>query len=356
MGIRHITGITPVLFRAACLAVLLTSFTALCHAYDWHDYKERFLAKDGRIKDIYQNGCSHSEGQGYGMLLAVSNNDRAAFDLIWNWAKDNLQVRKTDHLFCWLWGKRQNGKWEVIDFNNASDGDVLIAWALLMASKRWHEEKYLLEAKMIIASIREELSFRLDHTIYILPGYYGFLHDKHLILNPSYQILSAYQDFARVDDAGFWQRACSDALDFLKMAEFSEWRLPPDWALLNRENARAEPASKGPLFGFDAYRVFLYMSWYGTEVLDNGLRALSSYFHKNGMLPCTVDLKRGYTAMKECNAGMYAAVAALARKRGMSSLADKLMERANSKIELEADDYFSATIFLLSKARLVDLS
>jgi len=349
--VRGITSTLP-----AFLAVTLTLFPAFCHAYDWHDYKKKFLARDGRIQDIYQNGCSHSEGQGYGMLLAVSNNDRPAFDLIWDWTKNNLQVRETDHLFCWLWGKRPNGKWEVIDFNNASDGDVLIAWALLMASEKWHEERFLLEAKMIIASIREELSFALDHRLYILPGYYGFLNDKYLTLNPSYQIPSAYQDFARVDDPGFWQKACSDALDFLKRAEFSEWRLPPDWVRVNRENAGIEPASRGPLFGFDAYRVFLYISWHREGILDNGLRALSSYFRKNGVLPCTVDLKGGYVAMKECDAGMYAAVAALAKKRGMPGLADRLMDRADSKIRLETDNYFSATLFLLSKAGLADPS
>jgi len=52
--------------------------------------------------------------------------------------KSHLQIRKTDSLSAWSWGELANGVTAPIDFNNASDGDICIAWALLLARERWN--------------------------------------------------------------------------------------------------------------------------------------------------------------------------------------------------------------------------
>ena len=91
----------------------------------WEHYKSTFISHDGRVIDYGQGQASTSEGQGYGMLLAVINGDKKAFDTIWGWTKANLTVRQ-DGLMAWLWGKRDNAMWEVMDYNNATDGDTLI--------------------------------------------------------------------------------------------------------------------------------------------------------------------------------------------------------------------------------------
>jgi len=48
----------------------------------WGEYKSTFLSDDGRIIDYFQDKISHSEGQGYGMVLAVVYNDKATFEKI----------------------------------------------------------------------------------------------------------------------------------------------------------------------------------------------------------------------------------------------------------------------------------
>jgi len=40
---------------------------------DWESYKSRFLQPEGRIADTGRGGISHSEGQAFGMLLAVGS-------------------------------------------------------------------------------------------------------------------------------------------------------------------------------------------------------------------------------------------------------------------------------------------
>ena len=45
----------------------------------WEAWKSAYLRNDGRVVDVLQNNASHSEGQGYGAVLATEFNDREAF-------------------------------------------------------------------------------------------------------------------------------------------------------------------------------------------------------------------------------------------------------------------------------------
>ena len=51
----------------------------------WRQYKERFVTSDGRVVDNANGGISHSEGQGYAMLIAERLDDRLTFETIWRW-------------------------------------------------------------------------------------------------------------------------------------------------------------------------------------------------------------------------------------------------------------------------------
>ena len=102
----------------------------------WMNYRSRFVSDNGRVVDTANNMISHSEGQGYGMLLAVAARDRAGFERIWNWTRANLMVRD-DQLIAWRW--EPNARPAVADMNNATDGDILVAWALAEAAEQWSE-------------------------------------------------------------------------------------------------------------------------------------------------------------------------------------------------------------------------
>src|SRR6201989_3063834 len=111
--------------------------------------KSEFLV-DGRIIDRANGNISHSEGQGYGMLLSVAADDRDSFEAIWNWTQKQLYVRG-DNLAAWKWDPDANP--HVSDQNNATDGDLLIAWALMRAGKKWSEPKYTDAARAIAGAI-----------------------------------------------------------------------------------------------------------------------------------------------------------------------------------------------------------
>ena len=115
----------------------------------WRQYKERFVTSDGRVVDNANGGISHSEGQGYAMLIAERLNDRPTFEAIWRWTQGNLFVRG-DGLAAWQWSPQSP---HVTDHNNATDGDLFMAWALTEASDKWHVPEYRKSARQIVEAL-----------------------------------------------------------------------------------------------------------------------------------------------------------------------------------------------------------
>jgi endoglucanase len=56
----------------------------------WRIYADRFITADGRVVDNANGNVSHSEGQGYAMLLAERLDDRDTFAKIWLWTKQSV--------------------------------------------------------------------------------------------------------------------------------------------------------------------------------------------------------------------------------------------------------------------------
>ena len=338
------------IFGLAIFYLLLSYKIIYC--FEWSEYKRIYVTSDGRVIDYFQNEISHSEGQGYALLLSVVNNDKKYFDRIWRWTKNNLQLRDGDNLFCWSWGKRPNGQWKVIDYNNASDGDILIALALHLAYKKWRNLSYKDEAQKIVKSIRQHLIFDISNKKVLLPGYYGFFKDTEIILNPSYLILPAFLEFAKLDNDQYWHEVYESQKEILQQCKFGLWKLPADWVSLDRTNKTIKISSKGAAFSFDAYRIFLYTSWIEEPLLQDSFDSLASFFIKNGFLPERINLKKSCLSLKDSSAGMYAVMGSYAYKFGDFSLANKFFKIADKKISFEQKDYYSATLYLLGKGNL----
>ncbi len=110
------------------------------------------------------------------MFSALAANDRAAFDNILDWTQNNLaQGSLKERLPAWLWGKKENSKWEVLDSNSASDGDVWMAWSLLEAGRLWKEQRYTDIGSALLKRIaREEVVTVPGLGSMLLPRQSGF--------------------------------------------------------------------------------------------------------------------------------------------------------------------------------------
>ncbi|PTN35624.1 glycosyl hydrolase family 8 [Desulfonatronum sp. SC1] len=316
---------------------------------DWTVFKARFLTSDGRVVDRFQNSVSHSEGQGYGLVVAALCDDRETFASLWEWTRDNMQVRRTDSLLAWAWGERLPGQWAVLDFNNATDGDILVAWGLLLGAKQWSESAYETEATGLIASIREHLGVHHQGRLVLLPGYHGFLKSDSIRLNPSYYIPSAFQAFAEKDDADFWNTAQADSLALLEASLVPPLMLPPDWIVLAEDSEQPLPAGDEPVFGFETIRVPLYLSWAGATSALPELEGLVRSLDQAGHIPQRIDLTDGSFSQESGSAGFYAVFARAAQDLGMLETAERWWNEAARKFMDEKDDYYSNILYVLSR-------
>jgi endoglucanase len=308
-------------------------------AGEWLKYRDRFVADDGRVYDTGNKGVSHTEGQGWAMLFAEAFDDRASFDRIWHWTRDTLQSPDSA-LFAWRWDP--NDKNPIADTNNATDGDMLIAWALERASHRWHVADYYDAAHRIAVDIREKLITSVAGRLVLLPGIDGFVRkDGAVIVNPSYYIYPALADFPRLDGSAEWGRLRRDGLAILAKAGFGEWDLPADWVVVDKTGGVVPYAQLPPRFGFDAIRIPLYLIW-GREATSQRLAALLKFW--NGFadkpVPAWIDVTSGATAPFPAPSG-FQAVIDLTRSR-FHAKAPPLPQISDN------DDYYSASLILLS--------
>ena len=131
-GISKLAGIL-FLSMMTVIAGISVSRAASVSPEAWSAYKGAFLDPGGRVIDTGNGNISHSEGQGYGMWLAVLADNLSDFELIWSFTRTELLVRD-DGLSAWKWDPRTRP--HVTDINNATDGDILIAYALALIAIR----------------------------------------------------------------------------------------------------------------------------------------------------------------------------------------------------------------------------
>ncbi|MDD3799834.1 MAG: glycosyl hydrolase family 8 [Novosphingobium sp.] len=220
----------------------------------WPAWCARFVNAHGRVIDTGNGGISHSEGQSYGLLLALQANDRARFELIAQWTEANL-ARNDLALYGWRWDPAEQA---MTDPNNATDGDIVIAWALALAGARWNEPRYTERSRAVRAAIRQHCVLTQHSRQLLLPGLVGFVEGANITLNPSYFVWSALDHFAALDGVASWGGIIHDSEDLLRLSRFGPHHLPCDWIVVTGKNSVAPAPGKPPRFGFDAMRVALW--------------------------------------------------------------------------------------------------
>ncbi|WP_407943572.1 glycosyl hydrolase family 8 [Methylobacterium sp. EM32] len=236
---------------------------SLGNAAAWRSYKARFVTAQGRVVDTGNGRISHSEGQGYGMLLAVAAGDRDAFQRIWDWTRANLMVRE-DSLLAWRW--EPDKRPAIADTNNATDGDVLVAWALVEAAAAWSDEGYRLAARRIAVDIgRRTILFRAEGAPLLLPAMNGFSAEDRPdgpVVNLSYWIFPAFPRLAAVAPEFEWGRVAAAGQDLVVRARFGDAQLPSEWIAMRGGQPRPA-AGFAPQFAYNAVRIPLYLAMAG---------------------------------------------------------------------------------------------
>jgi hypothetical protein len=215
---------------------------------------QHFLADytdaDGRVVRRDQGSDTVSEGQAYGMLLAVAAGDRGRFTTIWGWAKNNLL--RPDGLMSWQW---RDGA--VVDPSSAADADLDAARALVLAGDRFGDTSLTADGRTMAAAVLDHETARTPLGLVLTAGTWA--RTAPWAVNPSYFSPGATRELATATGDPRWAelRAGGTAVT---QALLVENPLPPDWAQVSSSgevSARTAPDGAAPRFSFDAARTVL---------------------------------------------------------------------------------------------------
>ena len=228
----------------------------------WSTYKQRFVKSEGRIIDNANGNVSHSEGQGFGMLMAIAADDPATFAAMWDFTSSKLGIRK-DKLLAWRWKPALFSN--VRDKNNATDGDILVAWALLEAAEAGYGEHYRSAGMAILQDVKKLIKHDKVVGRYIMPGAFGFAGHQHggkEIINLSYWVFPAFERISQITKEKSWLALSVSGETILDRATNNRAGLPADWNTLKRHTGKVGTSHKfNSDFSYNAVRVPLYLAW-----------------------------------------------------------------------------------------------
>jgi endoglucanase len=316
---------------------------------EWDHFKARFLSREGRVVDNMNGNVSHSEGQGFAMLLAVRFDDRDTFSRLLNWTRGNLS-RPSDSLYAWCFRPGEPGG-RPGDRNNATDGDLMIAWALTEASDKWGQPALRALAAATARDILARMTVQVGERQYLLPGCQGFLDQTTVTTNPSYYIFPAFQALRAVAPSPVWAQLEATGLRLARTARFGRFGLIADWVAVSR-NGSGQPGiapNQPARFSYDACRVPLYMVWggFGAEPM---VEAAAKFWHDPSFrqMPAWTDLRTGVVSNYAADPG----IAAVARLAAIGCGQRQLSRTPDAAIRPDA--YYASVLRLLVRLATAD--
>lgn len=247
----------------------------------WQTYAAQFVMPDGRVIDNVNGGISHTESQGYGMLLAVAAGDKATFERIWTFTESKMYVRE-DGLGAWKFvpdagavasndntGLANPVAGQITDMNNATDGDILIAWALAEAGAAGFGDQYSKNANDIAKALRSTVYDTGSFGLQMKPGVIGFSaeeRDGKPVVNPSYWVFPAFERLAVLAPQALWPELSKSGLAHIQAAKEFPAGLLPDWISLDTETGtRGLAPGFDDAYSYNAIRIPLYLAMTGPK-------------------------------------------------------------------------------------------
>lgn len=260
------------------------------HLDSWYEsYKESMLLQEcnGGIRtDAYseENGVTKVESMGWAMIIAAYMGDKETFDGLYRFYKSKLQSHG-----MMAWKVTCNG---VNDAGSASDGDLDVAFAFVVASWQWGDS-YKSEAVKLINTV-EKLIVDCGGTSVIAGGalthggVYGGCNETDI----SYHTPAFFRCFAEVTGNSRWDKLADDTYTLLNNGANPTTGLIPDWQSLDGGQASG---GRNHSYGFDAcrapWRIALDYLWNGNEKAKEWCTKISDWAYGVG----PENIKSGYS-------------------------------------------------------------
>lgn len=304
-----------------------------------------YVAPDGRVIRRDQGGGTVSEGQAYGMLLAVALDNEARFKSIWGWTRANLQQPNGLLASDWSGGR-------VVSTRPATDADLDAADALVLAGERFGNSAYRSEGIAIGRAILNEETISTASGPVLVAG--PWARTDPAVVNPSYFSPRAYADLARVDQDPRWKLLAATSRSIVAQLTAHGRSLPSDWAALAGGSTSAlsaiadpgHPTGGGapPASSFDAVRVAIR---YASSCVPQDRQLAASlwplYRRAPGRDAYALD---GTPTTAATHAASFVAAAAAARAAGDRGGMNRMLDAAQAQNDAHPTYYGSAWIAL----------
>ncbi|MBU9712969.1 glycosyl hydrolase family 8 [Evansella tamaricis] len=176
-----------------------------------------------------------TEGQSYGMMMAVQMDNKDVFDRIWNWTMKYMYMTEGKHAGYFAWSCALDGTKNA--FGPAPDGEEYFAMALLFASHRWGDGEGIFN----YSKHAKELLHTVIHNGENGEGFPMWNPENKLIKfipdcefsDPSYHLPHFYELFSlwsNPEDRDFWKEAAAASREYLKIACHPDTGLAPEYA------------------------------------------------------------------------------------------------------------------------------
>jgi oligosaccharide reducing-end xylanase len=251
----------------------------------WHQFAEGdadsqrlfYAGADGTyIPDVMHDDV-RTEGQSYGMMLAVQMNHQEEFDRLWKWTRRFMYHPDGPFAGYYAWHCRYDGT--QIHAGPASDGEEWFVMTLFFAAHRWGTKSgafdYEKEAQTLLrhmlhnnedgSGVSTPMFDRTEKQIVFVPHKPG-----NKITDPSYHLPAFYELWAKwatdPADRTFFAEAAQISRQLFRNAAHPITGLMPDYAHFDgKPFARQGHES----FLYDAYRVISNVAvdyaWFGRD-------------------------------------------------------------------------------------------
>jgi endo-1,4-beta-D-glucanase Y len=226
-----------------------------------------------------------SEGQSYGMMVAVQMNMQSQFDKLWNFAKTQMQFQTNDawnRYFRWQGLVTASANNITVNFGQngpAPDGDEYFAAALYLADRRWGSNggvNYEQEADAIASAMLRNTGTAQGRVPIINAGSSMVVFypqgNSAGFSDPSYHLPAFYELFATDGDqadAARWRQLAEVSRQYFVQSANATTGLHPDYANFNGTPNTGGAGQTHDQFRFDAWRVPMNMAidfaWSGAD-------------------------------------------------------------------------------------------
>lgn len=283
----------------------------------------------GYVSDVKNNDV-RTEGQSYGLMIAVQMNRKDVFDRIWRWSKKYMQQQDGPYRGYFRWSCKTDGTPNAQ--GPASDGELYYITSLIFASNRWGNDtgiNYLAEAQHILKCCEpREVEFPAFRRFPARKATLSLIDPKTKLItfvpgvnftDPSYHLPVFYEIWAKYANDGkseYWMECAKASREYMHRSINEKTGLNPDY---NNYDGTLMHTGQilGDAFRYDSWRVPMNMvldynwsggadkewkTWYANTIqeffLSQGIDTFVDQYNVDGTTPEKILSAGGYTKLR----------------------------------------------------------